>query len=408
MSKLPARFRDVLDDVPLPLSAVDGDALEHFSAAELRSIARRAADLLGEGTGPLLVSLGLTHPEIRAPLTADELPAMPEFAALMAGEDTLHEGEDQPELVELVQRAMQAVSSRIAGAPAEMRLATWGCDGSFGRETQRALAAFRNWSGPGWTSSPSRELGQSEARKLHELVASAPVPDLWRELPEASAPELPIAAPERIAHIAKAICDAPDDAPYRQRVDGHSYRYAASHFAVKASENGVLTAPGGIGYGLRTYDDGYWKCNLFGGVVLSLAELPVPTFSIGRYRHYPRAERFGASLARKRGWKLVRYLDHRDPDDPHSPLIGDMQDAEIGALLRECVVGDLLFVDHPGEPGNNGGHTRVCTDAARISDNDVAPLWAMAAEFRALERRDGMAMLGRGQEMQFWLLRYFG
>ena len=409
LPKLPARFHDVLDDVSLPLAVVDGDALEQFSARELRTIAGLASELLGEGMGPLLVSLGVARADIPASLTGDELRAASGFSAIMRGEDTLHVGEDQPELIKHVQRAMQAVSARVAGAPAEMRLATWGADGSFGVETQRALTALRQWQGPGWTSAPTREVGQGEARKLCELVAAASVPDLWRELPEGSRPpSLPSGSRERIAFIARAICDAPDDVPYRQRVDGRSYRYVASVFGVKASDDGLLEAPNGIGYGLRTYDDGYWKCNIFGGVCLSLAELPVPTFRVGRYRHYPRAERFGESLARKRGWRLVRHFDHRDPGDPYNALVGGAQDAEIEALMRESEVGDLLFVDHPGEPGDNGGHTRVCTDTARAGDSDVAPLWAMASDFRALERRDGLAKLGAGQELQFWLLRHRG
>jgi hypothetical protein len=150
----------------------------------------------------------------------------------------------------------------------------------------------------------------------------------------------------------------------------------------------------------------YWKCNIFGGIVLALAELPVPTHRVGSHRHFPRAERFGERLAQKAGWEVVAKLDHRDPSAPEAPVTGPGQDAEIRGLLRQVAPGDLLFVDHPGPPGEDGGHTRVCTAPATDDDADTAPEFAQAREDRARVLRDGMARLAGGAEIQFWLLRF--
>ena len=67
--------------------------------------------------------------------------------------------------------------------------------------------------------------------------------------------------------------------------------------------------------------------------------------------------------------------------------------------------GDLLFVDHPGPPGDDGGHTRVCARAARTSDADRAPTFAQARFDQAREEADGLAELAGGREVQFWHLR---
>ncbi len=87
----------------------------------------------------------------------------------------------------------------------------------------------------------------------------------------------------------------------------------------------------GAAYGVGSR--AYWKCNIFGGVVLSNAELPVPTFEVTPHRHY-RAERFGDALARKPGWTLVAHLVHRDPADPSRARTGPALDAEFQTLLR--------------------------------------------------------------------------
>ena len=405
MPQLPARFRDVLEDEPLPLTGDYADVFELFSTRDLRFILERGHNLLGEGVGPELLDLGLLRPQIPAPLAPPDLGEHPGFATILRGEHSLRQGEIDQGLITLVQQAMQAVGARVPGAPEEMLLADWGADGSFGREFRRALHAMRRWLGSAWSTGPRNELGQAEAVKLVELLESRPVPDFWRELPRAHRRG---PATERIVAIARGICEATSMAPYRHRVDGRSFIYTAAHFGVAAPENGLLAAPDGIGYGLRTSEKGYWKCNIFGGIVLGLAELPVPTFRVGRYRHYPRAERFGDRLARKPGWRVVHYVDHRDPAEPTSAIVGEQQERDIERVLRDSEPGDMFFVDHPGDPGDNGGHTRVCLERARPGDSDVAPLWAMAAKHRALERRDGLAKLGNGQEIQFWLLRYRG
>jgi hypothetical protein len=66
----------------------------------------------------------------------------------------------------------------------------------------------------------------------------------------------------------------------------------------------------------------------------------------------------------------------------------------------------MLFVDHPGEPGEDGGHTRVCTEAAAPGDANLAPAFAQARYDRAQEQRDGLDVLAGGHELCFWLLRY--
>lgn len=404
MTELPARIRDIMAAEALPLAADSGEALEIFSVPQLRGMVQRAHNLLGNGMGPVLVELGLGRAEIPELITAEALRTHPGFAEVMAGTRPLRVGEPDAELVRIAQHALQAVSVRVPGAPEEMRLATWGADGDFGGETRKAISAMRQWLGAGWTAAPASELGADEARLLAELLDVRPVPKLWAELPRAPLTEQ---ASRRIVDIAVDICESTADVPYTRRVDGRIYRYTAKLFGVQVLADGLLTAPGGVAYGLRKGDH-YWKCNIFAGAVLSLAEVPVPTFAVGPHRHYPRAERFGPRLAEKPGWKLIHYFDHRDPQNPEVAVPGEQQDAQIRRLLGDTRLGDLLFVDHPGEPGDNGGHTRICTAPVRPDDPDDAPMWAQGSSDRALERRDGMTMLGGGQETQFWLLRYQG
>ena len=131
----------------------------------------------------------------------------------------------------------------------------------------------------------------------------------------------------------------------------------------------------------------------------------MPTFTAGTYRHFPRAERFGEALAAKPGWQLITHLDHRDPIDPNRAVVSAANDAAIATLLQSVRPGDLLFVDHPGVPGDDGGHTRVCTRAAQDDDPQHAPLFAQARLDAAREERDGLSELRGGRETQFWLLR---
>ena len=78
---------------------------------------------------------------------------------------------------------------------------------------------------------------------------------------------------------------------------------------------------------------------------------------------------------------------------------------QIKALLLSVKPGDLLFVDHPGPPGNDGGHTRICTRPAQRTDPDAAPEFAQARYEQARLQRDGLGALAAGRELQFWHLR---
>jgi hypothetical protein len=101
----------------------------------------------------------------------------------------------------------------------------------------------------------------------------------------------------------------------------------------------------------------------------------------------------------------VTYLDHRDPRDPTAAKSGRTQDGQIKSLLQSVKPGDYLFVDHPGPPGNDGGHTRVCTRPAQRADSNTAPEFAQARYDAAHLQRDGMDRLSGGNELRFWHLR---
>ncbi|MCA9688604.1 MAG: hypothetical protein KC636_03295 [Myxococcales bacterium] len=408
MAPLPRPFsRHLLEEDALPL---DEDALEilaTLSTRDLRAVVSRALDLLPDGFGAHLLEHGLARSEIGAPLSAAALRSDPGFSAILEGQRRLSRGASDRALVGLCQRAMQAVAGRVDGAPAKLALAGFGVDHDFGREFMAANDALIAWKKTGGDASV---FGKAEARALLELLEQHPTPDLFAA--PAPAPEvLPGAGAARIAKIARSIAEAVS-APYRQRLDGRSYEYTAGMFGVEPSvrpPKGLLKSPGGVAYSIRE-GYGFWKCNVFGGTVLGLADVPVPTFRVGRFRHYPRAERFGPALVRKRGWEMVRALDHRDPADPTRAVKGPTQDAEIRDLLARAQPGDLCFVDHPGEPGEDGGHTRVCVEAVAPDDRgkEDAPLWAQASSDRALLRRDGMRAMAGGKELQLWLCRYTG
>lgn len=220
-------------------------------------------------------------------------------------------------------------------------------------------------------------------------------------------PTVPQTGAQRIAEIARGLVAATAERPYTRRVGGRVYSYSAADFGVVAARSGTLRAPGGVAYGLRP-GEAYWKCNVFGGTCLALAEVPVPTqeFAPGSPLHFPRTERFGDRLAQKKGWRMLRYLDHRDPLDKTRPKVGAALDGEIRDLLLKARPGDMFFVDHPGEAGEDGGHTRVCTAAADPADPNVAPAFAQARYDGAKELRDGLSVLAGGRELQLWLLRY--
>ncbi len=394
MPALPPAFAALVASQPLPLDDFAAQGLQELPRTSLHVVARQATELLGEGAGLLLVTLGVARDAIRQPLTPADLRAST-LAPVRRGARVVDRSDTDRARVQLVQRALQAVAARVAGAPAELRMTKWGSDGAFGDEASAATRALQRWRGLAVTGG----FGRAELAAVESLLAEAPVPDLF--VADHDVVALGKGA-RRVVNIARAIVAATADAPFTTRVDGVRYSCHAAQFGVPVSP-GLLRLPGGVAYGLSSRP--YWKCNIFGGAVLSLADLPVPTFQAGTYRHFPRAERFGDALAAKFGWKLISYLDHRSPTDPNQATISAANDRAIARLLGQVQPGDMFFVDHPGVPGDDGGHTRVCVRAARASDPEKAPLFAQARSDQAREERDGMSELAGGRETQFWLLR---
>jgi peptidoglycan hydrolase-like protein with peptidoglycan-binding domain len=420
MPALPREFYELIIDADLPLDDESSEPLEELSAAHAETVAAQAVNLLGQGWGAVLVDLGVERARIPAPLKADDLKADADFTALVSGDSRLAAGAEDRALVKRVQDALQAIAGRVAGAPKELALAMWGADGEFGEETTRAVKALQRW----------RELADvhgvfagAEAEAVLALVGEHPPPDLFApsivdlspdilnfggepEPEPAPEPEPLSPAVQRIVTIARGIAEAVDK-PFELTVQGKVYSYKADHFGVPPAFSGLLRAPGGFAYGVRPGHE-YWKCNIFGGTVLALAEVPVPGHRVGRYRHFPRAERFGDRLARSRGWKMIHHLDHRDPANTEVAILGEQQNAEIRAMLADIRPGDLFFADNPGPPGSDGGHTRVCVAAADPEDSDCAPLFAQARRERAQLQRDGMQRVSNGRQIQFWVVRYTG
>jgi hypothetical protein len=391
----------------LPLDRDAAEALLELPAPALRAIAAQASDLLGAGVGALFVADGIPRAAFPAPLVGVTLSGHPGFAALLADGRSLATGANDADLVRTCQRALQATAARVPGAPRALALPDFGADGDFGAETTAAVIALQQWRGTGGAPGV---LGPPEARALREALANTAAPDLFAG---SAAPQDPAALPSdsaaRLAAIARGICAATGGNPFTRQVRGKTYSYAASHFGETTRFAGRLEAPGGVSYGVRS-NAPYWKCNIFGGTCIALAGLPVPTHTLSNgVRHFPRAERFGDALKGRPGWKLVRYLDHRDPSDPTIARRGPRETEEVGALLREMVPGDVFFVDHPGEPGNNGGHTRICVEPAGADDPDAAPAFAQARQHAAAIERNGVSYLtGTRGEIQYWLLRYVG
>lgn len=395
MPPLPAAFASLIAANPLPLDDLGAQPLQSLTLPTLRVIARQALDLLGAGVGTLLLELGLPRVDLAEPMHAADLVAAAGFADVLAGRKTV--GKDSPDrlLARAIQRSFQALAARNPAAPRKLILPTWGADGGFGDESILATRAYQEW----------RELpvtgvfGVAEARTMPAVLAASPAPDLFDAGHDVS---ILGAGAQRIVAIAQKIVAATAARPYTRRVEGVTFSYTAERFGVPTTP-GLLRMPGSVAYDTGTSP--YWKCNLFGGTVLGLAELPVPTFEVGRYRHYPRAERFGDLLARKPGWQLVTFLDHRDPTDPEIARTGRTQDTQIKTMLLGMKPGDVFFVDHPGPPTNDGGHTRICTRPAQKNDRDCAPEFAQARADAAHVERNGMDRLSGGNELQFWHLR---
>jgi len=420
MPSLPREFYELIRDADLPLDDESSEPLEELSAAQLQIVAKQAVDLLGAGWGSLLVDLGVPRESLVTPITSAELRDNPRYQSLVKGEHRLapsSPNDPANPLVLLVQRAFQAVAGRSSGAPKEFALPIWGADGSFGGETAKAITALQRLRALDGIPSV---FAQGEAIALLAMLSAHPQgPDLFApvlvdddgdadtlgRLNVTQEAELSPAV-ARIVSIATAITEA-TSAPFTISVQRKVYTYKADHFGVPPAYKGLLRAPGGIAYGLRPGHE-YWKCNIFGGTVLALAEVPVPSHRVGKFRHFPRAERFGEKLGRSRGWKLIHHLDHRDPANPEAALIGEPQNAEIRAMLADIRPGDVFFADNPGPPGSDGGHTRICTAPAAADDPDVAPLFAQARREAAMTSRDGMMRVSNGRQIQFWVVRYIG
>ena len=395
MPPLPASFTALIASATLPLDDFAAQPLQALTQPALRVLARQAADLLGDGVGSLLVELGVARADIPAPMTVAELTATPGWPQLLAGTLTVVRNAPQRLLARAVQRALQALAARCPDAPRALLLSRWGSDGGFGEESVVAVRAFQEWRHLPVTG----VLAAPDARALAAVLAATRAPSLF----DAGRPvDLLGAGAQRIVEVARGICAATPAAPLSRRIDGVTYSCHAAQFGV-APTGGLLRVPGGVAYGLDTSP--YWKCNVFCGTVLSLAGLSVPTFQAGTYRHFPRAERFAEALLGRPGWTLVSHLDHRDPADPLRARQSRTLDAQIKTLLGTVRPGDLLFVDHPGPPGDDGGHARVCVRAASRGDRDVAPEFAQAREDSARAQRDGMAALAGGRESQLWLVR---
>jgi hypothetical protein len=411
MAMLHPLFSALVRELPsLPIEPDEAEALEAIHARRRADIARYAVDLLGEGMGDFLVAHGVDAAAIPKPLEVATLKNDEGFRAVLAGTRAVGHGERDLGLVTLIQRAFQAALARSSEAlPREMGLPRFGADGDFGTETMVALSAFRRHVDPNAVPVVGDEapFSADDASRLVAILEAAGAPPL---LSTGRAPQpLSGKGAARIAKAAEEICNAAKNTPFRVRVDGRVYEYWAALFGTNPNHRGAIRAPHGIVYWVRP-EVVYWKCNIFGGCVMAVAEVPVPSFRVGSSsdRHFPRAEDFGAKLAKKAGWKLVHHLDHRDPADPTQARWGENEEAELRELLRDARPGDLYFVDHPGEPRDGGGHTRVCVAAAEDGDPQFAPAFAQAREDAAHVLRNGLNHVGNGSELQHWLVRYTG
>lgn len=395
MPPLPASFATLIATATLPLDDLAAQPLQALARPALRVLARQAVDLLGDGVGTLLVELGVAAADIPAPLTAAELEATAGWRELVSGKLRLVRDAPQRLLARAVQRAFQALAARCPDAPRELCLSRWGSDGGFGEESVVAVRAFQEWRQLPVTG----VLAAADARALATTLAATKAPRLF----DAAHPvELLGAGARELVAIARGTCQATAAAPLVRRLDGVRYALYGEQFGI-APTGGLLRLPGGVAYDFGRAP--YWKCNVFCGAVLSLAGLPVPTFQAGTYRHFPRAERFAEALVRRPGWQLVAHLDHRDPSDLERARAGRVQDAQIRELLASVRAGDLLFVDHPGPPGDDGGHARICVQPAKRGERDPAPTFAQALSDAARLRSDGMSVLSGGRESQLWLVR---
>lgn len=400
MPPLPKFFRDLLARA-VPVTSTAAGHFDGQPAQSLRTVAAQGIDLLGDGMGAVLAQGGVAASAIAAPMTAARLRGAPGVQAVLEGAAIAPGGKSKA--VQPIQRALQAVAARTPGADAALRLSNWGADGDFGGETVAGVKAMQTRLG----LTADGTIGPNLVKGLIDALDGTTAPDLFEGVDPIA---LVSPGARKMVAIAKGICEASPSAPFEKRVGGQTYSYSARVFGTEAHVRGKLRAPGGVSYGLRPGTE-YWKCNIFAGTVIALAGLPVSSFHWSRTAsslHFPRAERFGPRQARLPGWKMVMELDHRDPDDETQPLVGHAQETDISELLLATRPGDLLFVDHPGAPGNDGGHCRVCTAVADPDDPDLAPAFAQASQDKAKISRDGLAKLSNGAEIQFWLLRYVG
>lgn len=400
MPPLPKFFRDLITRA-VPVTTAAAGQFDRQPAQDLKVIAEQALDLLGPGMGAILERGGVPAAQIAQPMTGARLRGAPGIAAIIEGQ--VLAPKTRSEAVLPVQRALQALAARTPGADAALRMSNWGADGDFGGETVAAVKAMQARLG----LTLDGKIGPELVKGLIDALDKTTAPDLFEGVDPIA---LVSPGARTLVEVARGICESTPDAEYTRRVGGQTYRYSARVFGTAAHEVGKLQAPGGVSYGLRPGTE-YWKCNIFAGTVIALAGLPVSSFRWSRTAsslHFPRAERFGPRLAERPGWKMVMELDHRDPEDETRPLVGHAQDTDISEMLLAARPGDLLFVDHPGAPGNDGGHCRVCVAAADPNDPDLAPAFAQASHDKAKISRDGLGKLAGGAELQLWLVRYVG
>ncbi|MGB1276755.1 MAG: hypothetical protein ACPG77_13485, partial [Nannocystaceae bacterium] len=126
MAALPALFTELLlTPEGLPLGDEAEEALAALSRVDLETIALQAVDTLTTGFGNTLVELGVPRKNIPAPLEYAELVNDTGFKQLLDGSRALSIEDSDTDLTRLCQRALQAVTARVVGAPAFLALPCW-------------------------------------------------------------------------------------------------------------------------------------------------------------------------------------------------------------------------------------------------------------------------------------------
>jgi hypothetical protein len=147
-----------------------------------------------------------------------------------------------------------------------------------------------------------------------------------------------------------------------------------------------------------------WKCNLFGGNALAAAGFEPPRYGNRNRGEYPVAESWHhwstptaefRDRARQDGEVVVDHArrtgtrsrfdlaDEVRPTAIHDPAA---RRARVEALLARVQPGDVVTVDHPGPPGSDGGHVRICVGR----DEQGRPLFAQASQMSAEVRAEAI------------------